>query len=130
MRKQKDGGREMKPHKNATFSLPQSRFARQLPRQREPKLSYCNHPYKPRFVRLKANRLGISFFLLLPSLFFYFLTLFLSSSTAREIKSSTLIVPRSPFSPRSLTERVRFSTSLSPIISIYGTFWSLASRIL
>ena len=43
----------MKPHKNATFSLPQSRFARQLPRQREPELSYFNHLYKPRFVYLQ-----------------------------------------------------------------------------
>ena len=50
LRKQKVGGREIKPHKTATFSLPQSRFARQLPRQREPKFSYCKHPYKPRFV--------------------------------------------------------------------------------
>ena len=31
------------------------------------------HPYKPRFVRLKSSKLGISFiFLLLPSLYFYF----------------------------------------------------------
>ena len=35
LRKQKVGGREIKPHKTATFSLPQYRFARQLPRQRE-----------------------------------------------------------------------------------------------
>ena len=33
----RDGGREwVKLHKNATFSLPQFRYAQQLPRQREP----------------------------------------------------------------------------------------------
>ena len=33
----KDGGREgVKPQENSAFSLPQSRCARQLPRQREP----------------------------------------------------------------------------------------------
>ena len=47
MRKQKDGGREIKPHKTATFSLPQSRFARQLPCQREPRFSYCKSSTNP-----------------------------------------------------------------------------------
>ena len=37
----------MKPHKSATFSLPQSRFARQLPRQREPRFSYCKTSTNP-----------------------------------------------------------------------------------
>ena len=60
----------------------------------------------------------------------YFIMRLLSSETARSINSSADIEPRSPFSPRSLTESVPFSTSLSPIISIYGTFCSLASRIL
>ena len=49
---------------------------------------------------------------------FYFITRLLSSDTARSINSSAVIEPRSPFSPRSLTESVPFSTSLSPIISI------------
>ena len=60
----------------------------------------------------------------------YFIMRLLSSETARSINSSADIEPRSPFSPRSLTESVPFSASLSPIISIYGTFCSLASRIL
>ena len=48
LRKQKDGGREIRPHKTATFSLPQSRFARQLPRQRKPihTPNLAKEPYK------------------------------------------------------------------------------------
>ena len=48
----------------------------------------------------------------------YFIMRLLSSETARSINSSADIEPRSPFSPRSLTESVPFSTSLLPIISI------------
>ena len=51
----KDEGREgVKLQENATFSLPQSRYARQLPRQREPNVT-PTFAREPIYLRYKDN---------------------------------------------------------------------------